>query len=48
MIQVTLEDPHRVKYSMMRRSLAGEFRLGMVSVDKVDDVMYHLSASYVK
>ena len=48
MIQVTLEDPHRVKYSMMRRSLAGEFRLGAVKVEKVDDVLYHLSASYVK
>lgn len=48
MIQVTLEDPHRVKYSMMRRSLAGEFRLGAVKVEKVDDVMYHLNASYVK
>lgn len=48
MIQVTLEDPHRVKYSMMRRSLAGEFRLGAVKVEKVDEVLYHLSAKYVK
>lgn len=49
MIQVTLEDPHRVKYSMMRRSLAGKFQLGVVSnIEKVDEVMYHLDASYVK
>ena len=48
MIQVTLEDPLRVEYSMMRRSLAGEFRLGLVNVEKVDEVMYHLEASYVK
>ena len=49
MIQVTLEDPHRVKYSMMRRSLAGEFSLGLVNnIEKVDEVMYHLTASYVK
>lgn len=47
MIQVTLKDPLRVKYSMMRRSLAGEFQIGMVNVE-VDEVMYHLTANYVK
>lgn len=48
MIQVTLDDPHRVKYSMIRRSLAGKFHVRMVNVEKVDEVMYHLDASYVK
>lgn len=48
MIQVTLDDPHRVDYSMSRRNLAGEFRLGEVQAEKVGNVIYHLSASYVK
>lgn len=48
MVQVTLEDPHRVQYSYMRRSLAGEFQLGMGTANKVGQVIYHLKASYVK
>ena len=48
MVRVTLDDPHRVKYSLMRRSLAGEFQLGYATAEKVGDVLYHLDASYVK
>lgn len=48
MIQVTLEDPHRVDYSMSRRNFAGEFKLGEVQAEKVGNVVYHLSATYVK
>lgn len=48
MIQITLDDPKRVDYSMSRRNLAGEFKLGEVQAEKVGNVIYHLSASYVK
>lgn len=48
MIQVTLDDPNRVDYSMSRKNLAGEFRLGEVQAEKVGNVIYHLSATYVK
>ncbi len=48
MVQVTLADPHRVKYSMFRRSLAGEFYLQNSKADKVGQVIYHLDADYVK
>ncbi len=48
MVQVTLADPHRVKYSMFRRNLAGEFFLQNSTADKVGQVVYHLDADYVK
>lgn len=47
MMQVTLEDPHRVKYSMFRRSLAGTFRLGSAEAAKVGTVVYHLEDAIV-
>lgn len=47
MVQVTLKDPHRVNYSMFRRSLGGKFRLGSVTADAVGQVIYHLEADYV-
>ena len=48
MVQVTLEDPLRVNYSMIRKSLAGEFHLGAKTTDKLGNVIYHLHADYVK
>ena len=48
MIQVTLEDPHRVKYSMFRRSLSGTFRLGSAQAAKVGTVVYHLEDAAVQ
>ena len=48
MIQVTLEDPLRTKYSYSRRSLAGTFHLTPAHADKVGTVIYHLEADHVK
>lgn len=48
MVQVTLEDPHRVQYSMFRLRLGGKFHLGNSNADKVGQVIYHLDADYVK
>lgn len=48
MVQVTLEDPHRVQYSMFRKSLAGKFQLANATAAKVGHVIYHLDAVYVK
>ena len=48
MVQVTLKDPLRVKYSYFRRSLGGEFFLAQRTADKVGNVIYHLDADYVK
>ena len=48
MIQVTLEDPHRVEYTYYRRSLAGTFRMGSSTADKVGQIIYHLEADYVR
>lgn len=48
MIQVTLADPYRVKYSMFRRSLAGTFRLAPSEAAKVGTVVYHLDEASVE
>ena len=48
MIQVTLQDPMRTKYSYARRSLGGTFRLAASSTDNVGTVIYHLDADYAK
>lgn len=48
MVQVTLENPLHVEYSYYRRSLAGTFRIGSSSADKVGQVIYHLDGDYVK
>ena len=48
MIQVTLKDPLRTKYSYTRRSFAGTFRLNATSADKVGNVIFHLDADYAK
>ena len=48
MIQVTLQDPLRTKYSYTRRSFGGTFRLAASSADKVGTVIYHLDANYAK
>ena len=47
MIQVTLTDPHRIEYSMFRRSLSGTFRLGSAQAAKVGNVVYHLEDAVV-
>ncbi len=48
MIQVTLKDPLRTKYSFTRRKFAGTFRLTASSADKLGTVIYHLDADYAK
>ena len=48
MVQVTLKDPLRVKYSYFRLSLGGEFFLAETTADKVGNVVYNLDADYVK
>ena len=47
MMQVTLEDPHRVKYSYFNRSLSGTFRLRTSTASKVGEVVYHLEDAVV-
>lgn len=47
MVQVTLEDPHRIQYSLIRRSLSGKFRLGAAEAAKVGNVVYHLEDAAV-
>ena len=48
MIQVTLEDPLRTRYSFTRRKFAGTFRLAATSADQVGTVIYQLEADYAK
>lgn len=48
MVQVTLQDPLRTKYSYTRRSFAGRFRVAASATDKVGTVIYHLDADYAK
>ena len=48
MIQVTLEDPLRTKYSYTRRSFAGTFRVEAGASSKVGNVIFHLDADYSK
>ena len=48
MMQVTLDDPHRVKYSYFNRSLAGTFRLRTSTASKVGEVVYHLENAVVE
>ena len=48
MVQVRLQDPYEVEYSMFLRRLGGKFQLGTATADKVGRVIYHLDADYVK
>ena len=48
MIQITLQDPLRTKYSYTRRSFAGTFHLMARATDKVGNVIYHLDADHAK
>jgi hypothetical protein len=50
MILVTLEDPHRVDYSLFQRKLGGVFQVkgGLRQVGKDKRVIYELQADYVK
>lgn len=50
MIEVTLQDPHRVDYSFARRKLAGVLRVSPYkkSVEGLDGVYYQLDADYVR
>jgi hypothetical protein len=50
MIEVTLKDPHRIKYSYARRKLAGVLRVSPYKkqVAGLDGVYYQLEADYVR
>ncbi|MCH8922513.1 MAG: DUF4190 domain-containing protein [Planctomycetes bacterium] len=51
MIRVTLEDPHRVDYSVFQRKFGGVFRVTPQDphrVEKYGAVVYELKADYVK
>ncbi len=50
MVQVTLKDPHRIRYSYQLRRLAGVFRVSPYkkSIAGLDGVYYQLEADYVR
>ena len=50
MIEVTLEEPYRIEYSMRKRKLAGTFKVSARKkpIDGLDGVYYQLQADYRK